>query len=70
MTQHDAAVEKQREFLEAEKRARSIVAIDTRFKDGIWTEQTVDYADGRRVTEFNDRRKKTIVENRYGEDME
>ena len=70
MTQYDEVVKKQKEFLEAEKRARSIVAIDTRFKDGIWTEQTVDYADGRRVTEFNDRRKKTIVENRYGEDME
>ena len=62
MTQHDAAVEKQREFLEAEKRARSIVAIDTRFKNGIWTVQTVDYADGRRVTEFNDKRKKTLEE--------
>ena len=70
MTQYDEVVKKQKEFLEAEKRARSIVAIDTRFKGGIWTEQTVDYADGRRVTEFNDRRKKTIVENRYGEDME
>ena len=70
MTQHDAAVEKQREFLEAEKRAKSILSIDTRFKDGIWTVQTVDYADGRRVTEFNDKRKKKIVENRYGEDVE
>lgn len=70
MTQYSEQVEKQKEFLEAEKRAKSITAIDTRFKDGIWTEQTVDYADGKRVTEFNDKRKKTIVENRYGEDME
>ena len=70
MTEFSEQVERQKEFLEAEKRAKSVVAIDTRFKDGIWTERTVDYADGRRVTEFRDSRKKTIVENRYGEDVE
>ena len=70
MTEFTKQVEKQREFLEAEKRAKAIVAIDTRFKDGIWTKQTIDYADGKRITEFRDSRKKTIVENRYGEDME
>ena len=70
MTQHDEAVEKQREFLEMEKRAKAITAIDTRYKDGLWYKQTTDYADGRRVTEYRDKRRATIEENRYGEDVE
>jgi uncharacterized protein YbaP (TraB family) len=69
MTQHDEAVKQQREILELEKQAKQIKAIDTRYKDGIWYQQTTDYADGRRVTEFRDSRKKTIEEY-YGEDVE
>ena len=69
MTQHDEAVEKQREFLEMEKRAKAITAIDTRYKDGLWYKQTTDYADGRRVTEYRDKRRATIEENIHGEDM-
>ena len=70
MTQHSEAVEKQRERLELEKQAKQIVAIDTRYKDGLWYQQTVDYADGKRVTEYRDKRKTKVVENRYGEDVE
>ena len=70
MTQHSEAVEQQREILELEKQAKQIVAIDTRYKDGLWYKQTVDYADGRRVTEYRDKRKAKIVENIYGEDVE
>jgi|TARA_A100000171_G_C2047848_1_gene103702 hypothetical protein len=70
MTQHSEAVEKQRERLELEKQAKQIVAIDTRYKDGLWYQQTVDYADGRRVTEYRDKRKTKVVENRHGEDVE
>ena len=70
MTQHDEAVAQQREILELEKQAKQIIAIDTRYKDGLWYKQTVDYADGRRVTEYRDKRKTTIEENRYGEDVE
>jgi len=70
MTQNSEAVEKQRERLELEKQAKQIVAIDTRYKDGLWYQQTVDYADGRRVTEYRDKRKTKVVENRYGEDVE
>ncbi len=69
MTQYEEAVEQQREMLEKEKQAKSITAIDTRFKDGLWYKQTTDYADGRRVTEYRDKRRATIEENRYGEDM-
>ena len=70
MTQHSEAVEQQREILELEKQAKQIVAIDTRYKDGLWYQQTVDYADGKRVTEYRDKRKTKVVENRYGEDVE
>ena len=66
MTQHSDAVEQQREILELEKQAKQIIAIDTRYKDGLWYKQIVDYADGRRVTEYRDKRKTKVVENRYG----
>ena len=65
MTQYEEAVEQQREMLEKEKQAKSITAIDTRFKDGLWYKQTTDYADGRRVTEYRDKRRAKVVEDRY-----
>ena len=70
MTQHDEAVEQQRQILELERQAKSIKAIDTRYKDGLWYKQTIDYADGRRVTEYRDKRKATIEEYPYGKDMD
>ena len=70
MTEFYEAVEQQREILELEKQAKQIIAIDTRYKDGLWYKQIVDYADGRRVTEYRDKRKTKVVENRYGEDVE
>ena len=70
MTEFYEAVEKQKELLEMEKRAKAITAIDTRYKDGLWYKQTIDYADGRRVTEYRDKRRAAIEENRYGEDVE
>jgi len=70
MTQYDEAVEQQRKILELEQQAKQVVAIDTRYKDGLWYKQTTDYADGRRITEYRDKRKATVEENRYGKDME
>ena len=70
MTQYEEAVEKQREMLELEKQAKQIKAIDTRYKDGLWYKQTIDYANGRRVTEYRDKRRATIEEYLHGEDME
>ena len=70
MTQYDEAVEQQRKILELEQQAKQVVAIDTRYKDGLWYKQTTDYADGRRITEYRDKRKATVEENRYGEDMD
>ena len=68
MTEHNHIVEQQRQMLELEKQAKQVVCLETRYQDGVWTQQTTDYADGRRVTEFRDSRKKTIEENRYGKD--
>ena len=62
MTEFYNVVEKQREILDLEKEAKRVVGIDTRYKDGLWTQQTIDYADGRRVTEYRDSRKKTKEE--------
>ena len=70
MTEYNEAVEQQRQILELEKQAKQIVGIDTRYKDGLWYKQTVDYSDGRRVTEYRDQRRATVEENRYGEDMD
>ena len=70
MTQHSDAVEQQRQILELEKQAKQVVGIDTRYKDGLWYKQTTDYADGRRVIEYRYKRRATIEENRYGEDMD
>tara|TARA_R110002050_G_scaffold45180_1_gene107247 strand:+ start:202 stop:405 length:204 start_codon:yes stop_codon:yes gene_type:complete len=62
MTEFYDVVEKQKEILNLEKEAKRVVGIDTRYKDGIWTQQTIDYADGRRITEYRDSRKKTKEE--------
>ena len=70
MTQHNEAVEQQKQILKLENQAKQIVCIETRYQDGLWSQQTVEYAEGRRVTEFRDSRKKTIEENRYGENLE
>ena len=67
MTQHSDAVEQQRQILELEKQAKQVVGIDTRYKNGLWTQQTVSYADGRKITEYRDSRKKTVEEH-YGLD--
>ena len=65
MTEFYEAVEQQREILDLEKKAKQIVSIETRYKDGLWSQQTVDYADGRRITEYRDKRKQVVEENRY-----
>jgi len=69
MTEFAERVERQREMLEKEKQSKQVKQIETKYKDGLWTEQTIDYYDGRRVIEFRDKRKQTIVEY-HGEDVE
>ena len=45
-----------------EKKRQSSLGIDTRIKDGKWTKQITTYASGRTVTEYADKRRKTIEE--------
>ena len=63
MTQHKDKVKKQKELLDKEKADNQVLSIDTRISNGKWTEQIVSYASGSVVTEFNDKRKKDIIEN-------
>lgn len=62
MTQYDEKVEARKQQLEEEAKAKQVIAIDTRYKDGKWTEQITTYASGRTVTEYADKRKKTVEE--------
>ena len=62
MTEFYEAVEQQREVLKKEEEDNQVKSIDIRIKDGRWTESTTDYASGKRVIEFNDKRKNNIEE--------
>jgi hypothetical protein len=65
MTQYAEKVEKQRERLNEEQKDKTVIAIDTRFKNGKWTEQITTYASGRTVTEYADKRRKIVEEKSY-----
>jgi len=62
MTQHTDKVEKRKQELEQEKEDNSISFIEIRFKDGTWSQRTVGYGNGKRVTEYSDKRKKDKIE--------
>ena len=62
MTQYTDKVEKRKEEIEQENENNSISFIEVRFKDGSWSERTVGYGNGKRVTEYSDKRKKDKVE--------
>ena len=64
MTQYKDKVKEQSELLKQEKEDKRWTSIDTRFANGKWTEQITSYASGKVVTEFNDKRKKDIID--YG----
>ena len=62
MTQYKDKVEAQREKLEQEKIDNSITSIDIRYKNKKWTKMITRYANGKEVTEYNDKRKKDKIE--------
>ena len=66
MTQYKDKVIERKLQLAAEAKSRQTVAIDTRYKDGLWYKQIIDDADGRRVTEYRDKRRATIEEYIHG----
>lgn len=62
MTQYKDKVIARKLQLEEEAKDKQVIGIDTRFKDGKWTEQITTYASGRTVTEYADKRRKTVEE--------
>ena len=62
MTQYKDKVEKRKEEIEQENEDNSISFIEIRFKDGAWSQRTVGYGNGKRVTEYSDKRKKDKIE--------
>lgn len=62
MTEYNEAVEQQREVLKKEAEDSQVKSIDIRINDGKWTESTTDYVSGKRVIEFNDKRKNNVEE--------
>lgn len=62
MTQYKDKVIARKLQLEEEAKDNQVIGIDTRIKDGKWTKQITTYASGRTVTEYADKRRKTIEE--------
>ena len=62
MTQHTDRVQKRRKELQEEKENSSISFIEIKFKDGSWSQRTVGYGNGKRVTKYSDKRKKDKIE--------
>jgi hypothetical protein len=62
MTQYKDSVAERKAELKQEKENNSVVAVETRFNNGKWTEQTIWYASGKKITEFADKRKSVLVE--------
>jgi len=67
MTQYSDDVQTQKALLAEQEKKKEITSIETRFDNGTWVEQTIVYSSGKRVTEFNDKRKKNLEEY-YGMD--
>ena len=62
MTQYKDKVIARKLQLEEEAKDNQVIGIDTRIKDGKWIKQITTYASGRTVTEYADKRRKTVEE--------
>ena len=62
VTQYKDKVIPRKLQLEEEAKDNQVIGIDTRIKDGKWTKQITTYASGRTVTEYADKRRKTVEE--------
>ena len=62
MTQYKDEVIARKLQLEEEAKDQQVIGIDTRIKNGKWTKQIITYASGRTVTEYADKRRKTVEE--------
>jgi hypothetical protein len=62
MTQYKDEVDKRREELKEDQLDKEVSFIEVVYKEGKWERQMTGYKSGRRVTIFNDKRKKDKVE--------
>ena len=62
VTQYKDKVIARKLQLEEEAKDNQVIGIDTRIKECKWTKQITTYASGRTVTEYADKRRKTVEE--------
>jgi len=62
MTQYNDEVEKRKEQLREEELDKQVDFIEYTFKNGKWFREITGYKSGRRVTKYNDKRRKDIIE--------
>ena len=61
MTEFSDLVEQQRHILEEEAKQNKITMLEYRFKDGKITQEAIQYASGKVVVKYADKRKKDKV---------
>ena len=61
MTEFSDLVEQQRHILEEEAKQNKITMLEYRFKDGKITQEVIQYASGKVVVKYADKRKKDKV---------
>ena len=62
MTQYKDKVDARKQELKQEKENNTVIAIETRYSNGKWVKQTTSYANGKSITEYADKRRKTVEE--------
>ena len=62
MTQYNDEVEKRKKELEEDQLDKEVSFIEVVYKEGKWERQMTGYKSGRRVTIFNDKRRKDLIE--------
>ena len=62
MTQYKDLIDNRKDELEQEKLDNAVSFIEIRYADGKWTTETTGYMSGKRITKYNDKRKKDKVE--------
>jgi hypothetical protein len=63
MTEHSEKVEQQKKILEEEAKQNQITMLEYRFENGQITQEVVQYASGKVVVKYADKRKKDKVTN-------
>ena len=62
MTEYKDVVAKQKELLAEEQLDKDVEFVEVTFKDGKWYREVTGYQSGRRVIQYNDKRRKEETE--------